>query len=209
MEQTPSRKTDRRTLYTQTVIKEALLELLHEMSFDKVSIASLCRQAEITRPTFYLHYDNLMQVLDSLIDDALGNPPGLISLDTIKKNRAMLSDLSNLRGMDKKLSLSPCQRGASDPKYNVIFADPPLYDYIVERIYRERIENEGALFAEDLGLPQKLAEKLLYFLIHGSFSMNRSFQWKKDKDWYKAHRMVLTFLIGGFEAIKKDAELNQ
>lgn len=75
MEQTPSRKTDRRTLYMQTVIKEALLELLHEMSFDKVSIASLCRQAEITRPTFYLHYDNLMQVLDSLIDDALGNPP--------------------------------------------------------------------------------------------------------------------------------------
>lgn len=124
MEQTPSRKTDRRTLYTQTVIKEALLELLHEMSFDKVSIASLCRQAEITRPTFYLHYDNLMQVLDSLIDDALGNPPGLISLDTIKKNRAMLSDLSNLRGMDKKLSLSPCQRGASDPKYSVILQIP-------------------------------------------------------------------------------------
>lgn len=208
MDQNKLRKADRRALYTQAVIKDAMLELLTGESFDKISVASLCRQAEITRPTFYLHYDNLMQVLDSMIDDALGNVPGVISLDTLKENRALLSDLSNLRGLEKKLSLSPCQRGASDPKYNIMFADPAIYRYVVERIYRERIGGEGAFLAEELGISQKLTEKLLYFLIYGSFSLNRSFRWKKDKDWYRAHRMILTFLLGGFEAIKKDKELD-
>lgn len=45
METERARKTDRRTLYTQAVIKDALLELLNEMSFDKISVAALCRQA--------------------------------------------------------------------------------------------------------------------------------------------------------------------
>lgn len=204
-----TRKTDRRTLYTQTVIKDALLELLAEMSFDRITVASLCRQAEITRPTFYLHYDNLMQVLDGLIDDNFGPRPEVITRQPLWDDRKLLSDLSTLEGLEEKLTLSPCQRGASDPKYAVLFEDPVVHNYIVDRMYRERLVSEGAHIMKEYGLSKKLTEKLVNFLVYGSFAMNRAFRWKRDRDWFKAHRMMLTFLAGGFEAIKRDAQLRE
>ena len=67
-----NRKTDRRTLYTRMVIKDALLSLLADKEYADVTIADLCREAEINRGTFYLHYSNLHEVLEELFDDALG-----------------------------------------------------------------------------------------------------------------------------------------
>ena len=66
-----TRKTDRRTIYTRNTIKDALLELLADTTFDRITVTALCKQAEITRATFYLHYDNLDEVLNELLDDAL------------------------------------------------------------------------------------------------------------------------------------------
>ena len=75
MAEQKQRKTDRRTLYTRMVIKEAMLELLTEMDYSELTVADICRQAEINRGTFYLHYDNISQVLDALFDDALAFDP--------------------------------------------------------------------------------------------------------------------------------------
>ena len=66
-----TRKTDRRTIYTKNVIKDALLKLMEKKQFDQITVAALCRQAEITRATFYIHYDNLTVVLNELLEDAL------------------------------------------------------------------------------------------------------------------------------------------
>lgn len=66
MNEQKQRKTDRRTLYTRMVVKEALLELLSEMDYADITVATLCRKAEINRGTFYLHYGNLSQVMDEL-----------------------------------------------------------------------------------------------------------------------------------------------
>ena len=73
MEEKNSRKTDRRTMYTRMVIKEALLELLGKMDFAEITVAGLCREAEINRGTFYLHYNGIEQVVEELLDDALAN----------------------------------------------------------------------------------------------------------------------------------------
>ena len=72
MAEKKTRKTDRRTLYTRMVIKDALLSLLADKEYADVTIADLCREAEINRGTFYLHYSNLHEVLEELFDDALG-----------------------------------------------------------------------------------------------------------------------------------------
>ena len=65
-----ARKTDRRSVYTRNVIKDSLLSLLAEKDLADISISELCREAEINRGTFYLHYDNTSEVLDELFDDA-------------------------------------------------------------------------------------------------------------------------------------------
>lgn len=51
-----NRKTDRRTLYTKNVIKDALLDALKEKPFEQITVTDVCRRAEITRATYYLHY---------------------------------------------------------------------------------------------------------------------------------------------------------
>ena len=61
---------DRRVTYTKSAIKDALLELMKERNFEKLSISKVCEAAQITRTTFYSHYDTLNQVLDELIDEA-------------------------------------------------------------------------------------------------------------------------------------------
>ena len=69
--ETQPRREDRRTIYTKNVIKDAMLELLAEGPFEKITVAALCRKAEIVRTTFYLHYDGLTDVLKELADDAI------------------------------------------------------------------------------------------------------------------------------------------
>ncbi|MDD5922031.1 MAG: TetR/AcrR family transcriptional regulator [Eubacteriales bacterium] len=59
-------KTDRRTLITCGMIRNALLELLKSTSYSKITVALLCRQAGITRATFYQHYENIDVVVDEL-----------------------------------------------------------------------------------------------------------------------------------------------
>ena len=63
------RKTDRRTIMTKGMIKDALLELLQNTPYEKITVTSLCKQSEITRATFYLHYNNIDNVLDELLDE--------------------------------------------------------------------------------------------------------------------------------------------
>lgn len=65
------RKPDRCTTYTINTIKDVLLELLKKETFDKITVSNICRQAKITRTTFYLHFSNITDVLDELLKYAL------------------------------------------------------------------------------------------------------------------------------------------
>lgn len=59
-------KTDARTKYTKMVIRSAFLELLKKSPIEKVTVAEICRTAEINRATFYRHYSNQYDLLSSL-----------------------------------------------------------------------------------------------------------------------------------------------
>ena len=70
-------KIDRRRRYTLSVIQEAFFALLAEVGFAKMTVADICRRAEINRGTFYLHYEDKYALLDALIDEALAAAPPL------------------------------------------------------------------------------------------------------------------------------------
>ena len=60
------RKMDRRTRYTRQIIRDTLLELMGEKGFSHVTVTEVCKQAELNRGTFYLHYLDLNDVLDDI-----------------------------------------------------------------------------------------------------------------------------------------------
>ena len=66
MSQHNGNREDRRSRYTRMVVKEALLTLLSEKDYGNITVSDICRTAEISRGTFYLHYSNIPAVLSFL-----------------------------------------------------------------------------------------------------------------------------------------------
>lgn len=206
MENNAPRRVDRRTAYTKNTVKDAMLELLAEMPFEKITVAALCRRADIVRTTFYLHYDSLTDVIKELADDAI-----LAASGTGSKN---IKDLSILaREMNKStdpellapyMSLLPvCQRVADDPKYKVMFRDTMVSDYILMQIYRSQKSLSIKQFQDHLGISGQQAEKLFLFVITGAFEVNKSMGWEKKQDWYEVQKVLLTFISGGYEKLEQ------
>ena len=64
-----TRKQDRRTRYTRQTIKETFLELLKQKNFTKITVTEICKISEINRGTFYLHYYDIHDVLEDILND--------------------------------------------------------------------------------------------------------------------------------------------
>ncbi len=61
-------KTDRRSKRTQKWMQDALLELMKELPYHKISISKITNRADIARPTFYIHFKTVDDLLISCID---------------------------------------------------------------------------------------------------------------------------------------------
>ncbi|MBR3258982.1 MAG: TetR family transcriptional regulator [Eggerthellaceae bacterium] len=66
------REESRRVLMTKRLLKEALLELLDEKPLEEISVAELCRRADVQRATFYNHY----AIVEDLYNDIKREWPG-------------------------------------------------------------------------------------------------------------------------------------
>lgn len=59
-------KNNRRAQNTQQKIKATLLEKLADKRFQQVTVQEICRAAKINRTTFYMHFDNLAEVMQTI-----------------------------------------------------------------------------------------------------------------------------------------------
>lgn len=62
---------DRRIRRTYKFLQRALVELLQEYEINDISIKMLCERAEITRQTFYAHFENLKDFIQYVSMDML------------------------------------------------------------------------------------------------------------------------------------------
>lgn len=177
---TKPRKQDRRTLYTQEVIKNALLELLNQRAFNKISVSRLCEQAEITRTTFYSHYNNISEVLDVLIADAL--------------------EIAS-EGTQVNTPFPVCQRLTDLPKYRALFLDQTLSGYIIQKIYHYEKPSLVQRLITNTTLSEKEAELLFCFLLNGSFAVNKDLGWEKNDLWNNFQSVLLKFIQGGMDKL--------
>ena len=58
---------------SRRLICEALLELLDEKPLDKITVTDIAHRADISRGTFYLHYDSVRSVISELQDAYLSH----------------------------------------------------------------------------------------------------------------------------------------
>ena len=64
-------KTDARVKYTKMVLKKALLELMQHKPVNKITVKEICERAELNRATFYAHYSDCFDLLESIEEDLL------------------------------------------------------------------------------------------------------------------------------------------
>lgn len=62
-------KGNRRILYTKKVIKESLIVLLQNKEIHQITVTNICKEADINRGTFYAHYKDAFDLLQSMEDE--------------------------------------------------------------------------------------------------------------------------------------------
>jgi len=62
-------KGNRRIIYTKKAIKESLIELLHDKEIHEITVIDICKKADINRGTFYTHYKDAYNLLQSIEDE--------------------------------------------------------------------------------------------------------------------------------------------
>lgn len=74
-------RNDLRWRRTERHLKEALAHQLKNLPLDKVKVTEICREAEISKATFYLHYQDIYDLADAFVEahaeallDQLGDP---------------------------------------------------------------------------------------------------------------------------------------
>ncbi len=57
---------DRRIKKTRNSLEKALLHFMKNKNITKISVKELCQYADVNRGTFYLHYNNIFDMLESI-----------------------------------------------------------------------------------------------------------------------------------------------
>ncbi len=106
---------------SKTLIKTALLKLMHEKKFEDITVTDIVRVADINRGTFYAHYSNVQDVITKMQEEmmvTLVSSFGRFPADEVLSNpRPILDAIATFLVKDKGY-------------YKLLFSLPGIYDYI-------------------------------------------------------------------------------
>lgn len=172
---------DRRTRYTRSAIRDAFFALLEQKGFSKMTVADICREADISRGTFYLHYEDKYALLDAMIDEALDvDPP-----------------------MHGSTTASLCQRAPSTERYRLIYRDDEAFSRVTRRVLQRATPEAVPALMEATGLPENLARLLFAFVVHGNLAVNRELGWVRDEHYTAIQRVLDAYTAGGEQAVRE------
>lgn len=177
---------DRRTRYTRQTIKDSFLSLLKEKTFSKITVTEVCRMSEINRGTFYLHYYDIDDVLDSLLEDVI--------TDTA-------SVLDHVLCSEKIGCTFPfCQKVQEDTRLQVLFFDDVASSRLLEKLCELSKEEFITHLMQNSLLTFEQAEAVLYFQMNGCLAINKKMLKNKCTDWREIQQAVDHFIRAGLES---------
>lgn len=80
---------------SRNIIRAALLELMTEMPYEKITITDIVKKADINRGTFYAHFDNISDVLKSITASFIDELSQRLSVENMQE--MILSPLAILQ----------------------------------------------------------------------------------------------------------------
>lgn len=142
---------DRRVKYTRMVLEASLIELLQKKHIDKISVKEICEKADINRSTFYAHYSDPNNLLQTIVQSVLSELNAYLDNFSYKKNgtesiqiisrifdyiianadrfKVILGENGDI-GLQKKIMMLVQQKGMRE-WWNHIELDEELIEYLL------------------------------------------------------------------------------
>lgn len=173
---------DRRTKYTIQTIKSAFLDRMSQQEYANISVAEICRAAEINRSTFYLHYHKIDDVLNAVLEDAIEE------FDNVFTQFGAHSDVCNR---------AFCNFVRNNDKYRAVFLDDTISDYIIAKIAKHMMQAQIDFVCERTTLSRNEAEQIFWFQLHGCFSVIKHNLSKEEGEWSEIKCTIDQFIRRG------------
>lgn len=97
LESTRSAKTDRRSRKTKSALAKALMDIMQKKPIGEITIKELTDEADVNRSTFYIHYQDIYDMLAHIKRDICDTCIGMLAAhkDEIARNdfRALFKDI--------------------------------------------------------------------------------------------------------------------
>ncbi len=90
------KKLDARVKYTKLMIRNSFISLLKEKALAKVTVTDICNLAEINRATFYAHYKDPFDLMESLENELMENIVDILSSSICSGNTELDKILPNI-----------------------------------------------------------------------------------------------------------------
>ena len=176
------KKPDRRSLYTRMVVKDTLLALMAKQDYALLTVTDVCRSAEISRSTFYRHYDNLRQVIDELFDDA-------------RESITRVDRLSDTAEAEANRHL--CIFLRKNRKYLPLFLSPPFRGEAVSWFLSSAPELRKWLNSEGAALETDELRAIMFFQLNGCLALVQETLSVSDEEWDRIKNSIDGFVRRG------------
>ncbi len=103
-----NRKDNARSRRSREAIRTALIDLLEKQELSELTVAQLCRQANVNRSTFYAHYQDLWDVMEELEEQ--------MDQELLSQFQWVVDAQSAM--LEKRSFLITCQQIARHPAFN-------------------------------------------------------------------------------------------
>lgn len=143
-----------------------------------MTVTDICKEAQINRGTFYLHYEDKFALLRDLIDEALdAEPPHGSAPEAF------------------------CQRVPQTDEARLLYEDPDTFSHVAKRMIERSAPTAVPAIIERTGLPEEQAAILFTFVAHGNLAVNRQLGWEKTQAYADAQKLIGGFADRGYAAV--------
>lgn len=177
---------DRRKKRTEELIRGTFFEMLAEMPAYKITVAELCRRANINRGTFYLHYQDCYDLIEALSAEIADRFEPYVA--------AICRDRATLR--ESVMTMLPIL--VEDKDSLRLIQSSELCSQIISRHFRGIIEANWKRLS---GISDAQADMIYSYITGGVFAAVREMEeGKPDSSPEELYESVCRLVTGGLSA---------
>ncbi|MBB6020400.1 AcrR family transcriptional regulator [Paenibacillus sp. JGP012] len=180
-----SRSMDRRIHRTRVMISEAFLTIMAKRNYSDISVVDIAEQANINRSTFYAHFIDKEDLLDTIVNEKFQ-----LLDDVLKERCAAIDEVPSFAEPDPIFAVLFEHIFEHDEFYRVMLLINPVGNFSTR--LNEMIKAHFFQRITRIGINQKVQVPLDILLDYLSFSTSGIIhRWLENNKVYSPHHMAL------------------